>query len=111
MTALRKRISHLAALVLLGWLFVFGSALAQACDSHAHAVSDDCCTTMQASALRPSASADVALPAQASLSWFLPAARVHLAVPPLPGVALAPCGRLWDDSGQSIPIVFLRLAL
>ena len=112
MSALRRHIHLFAAIVLLAWLFACGAARAQACTSHAHGLTDECCTSMQVSAARVDASSDALLPALSSESW-LPAAA-HAAVPaalPSERRHLLARGPVRTDSGQRIPIVFLRLAL
>ena len=112
MTALRKRLGHYAAIVLLAWLFAFGASIAQDCDDHIHAGTEDCCTTLQASAMRPEASAEAALPAPTSLAWFTASERTPLPLPAAGETASTSLqGPPWNDSGQSIPILFLRLAL
>ena len=67
---------------------------------------------MQSPVLRAEASADIGVPMQASQPWLCTAGcpELEAAAEPRPGVVLADLP-LWNDSGQRIPIVFLRLAL
>lgn len=112
MSALRRRLSHYAALVLLVWLFACGAAFAQACNAHVHAAADDCCTTMQASAIRPDASSDFGVTTPSSQPWLLDGAMSAPTVAVQPQTRdIAVHARVWNDSGQRIPILFLRLAL
>lgn len=112
MSAFRRRLNHYAAFVLVVWLFAFGMAFAQTCNVHRHMPTDECCTSMQASAIRPDASNDLVLPAHWSQPWLASEPRIHPALlVQLPAIEVVRSGGIWDDSGQGIPIVFLRLAL
>lgn len=107
---LRHRVSRLAALVLLVWLFAAGAAFAQACVSTAHLLCEECCTEAQAATPQPEQRTDIAASAAAQ-PWITASALAGVfgaglqERPPSPQEPPGPRGR------TPIPIVFLRLAL
>lgn len=111
MFATHARFRQLAALLLVAWLFAYGVAVAQACVTHAHVAAEDCCTVVQVPTLRAGPMADAAAPSQpmpALLPGTVADTPLFHTAAELPQNALHAA---WRDSGQRIPIVFLRLAL
>lgn len=97
--------------MLLAWLFSWGAAIAQDCASYGHGLVDDCCVSMQASTLRADDASAATMPSPPAQPWLVAAAQVLLPVTVRQDVQrIAAAGPVWHDSGQGIPIVFLRLA-
>jgi hypothetical protein len=112
MVSLRKHLRHLAALVLLLWLFAAGAAVAKVCVSHVHMEDPEgCCVTMQAPTIAAASLADAVAPAQPAQPWITADARVPVIAPARQRDPQLPTSAHWDDSGQRLHLVLQRLAL
>ena len=112
MSPLRIHLRHVAALVLLVWLFAAGAAIAKVCVSHVHMEDPDgCCVSMQAATVHTDTLAETVAPAQPAQPWLTGAAPVHVIALPAIADALVPISPPWNDSGQRIHLVLQRLAL
>lgn len=112
MSPLRSHLRHLAALVLLIWLFAAGAAMAKVCVSHVHMEDPEgCCVSMQAPILASATLDDAVAPAQPAQPGITGAAPVRVIAPARLREPQLPTSAPWDDSGQRIHLVLQRLAL
>jgi hypothetical protein len=112
MLSLRKHLRHLAALVLLLWLFAAGAAVAKVCVSHVHMEDPEgCCVTMQAPTIAAASLADAVAPAQPAQPWITGGTPVAVIAPARQRDSQLSTYARWDDSGQRLHLVLQRLAL
>ena len=110
MSSFRRHLRHVSAFALLLWMFAAGAALAHVCAAHVDLDTGDCCATVQEATLRADAFSEPAAPIAGAQSVVSPSASFSFAASASmrPRLANTP---LWNDSGQRIPVVLLRLAL
>ena len=111
MFKLRKHLRHVAAIALLLWLFAAGAAMAHVCASHIDLNTDDCCVTLQEAGLRADALSEPSLASPSAQPWLAPSGFESAVAPPSPQPGHFREAPLWNDSGQRIHMVLLRLAL
>ncbi|GAB3758886.1 hypothetical protein GCM10028796_05230 [Ramlibacter monticola] len=112
MPPLRKHLRHVAALVLLVWLFAAGAAIAKVCVAHVHMEDPEgCCATMQVASARVDVMAEAVAPAQPAQPCLADVRPAQTIAAPARQHAQHPIPPSWNDSGQQIHLVLQRLAL